>query len=331
MTDHKLHDDEASQAIDGIGDACWEISDRLIDSLKSHLIEHNKTPTLALLPDASIECFVDVWCKLYDRSPSEYMESLLGILESRFNLSRDELVQVAVERLTPSEVFTTGQSPQELLDKLADETTPESQRWDLILQAEVTSFDDEQIEELCQLLYVYILEKRDSSDTSDLVAVASAIRKLAANIRLKDLSRLSDVLSSEHVAPIPLEIELEVAKVIVRKLSQTPPDADDSERELSDRLMELVQTYLKPRLLSRQLYGATALNAVLAILLLRANHTQEVVRMLVELPSIWFLELVARRASRLREQLLSRFSPKDFESYSKGLDAVLNAISQGQS
>lgn len=340
MTDPELHNEETCQAVDddvidpyvGYESLGNDFSEGLHTAIKEFAASNpEQKPPNSWLQTESLRCFLDMWWGRFKCTPKESLSSFLEFLQSRCHLDHDELECLTMEYFSPCGALRTEWSPQELLDKLTDAPVPDSERRDLILQAEVATFENGQIEDLNQLLYRFILEKRNSNGVNDLIAVGSAIRKLAAIIRIEDLNLVGEILSPEHRTPIPLEIELEVAKVVARKLAQAPPVADDTEPELSARLMELVRTYLNPRLLSRQLYGATALNAILALLLLRAHQTQEVVTMLVELPSTWFAELVARRASRLRAQLLSRFPSQEFESYSKGLDAVLQALPQGQS
>lgn len=336
MTNPELHNSEASQGIEHSKiDPLFEyvelandVSEALNSAYSDFHSSEGQDPARSWWLAEFLSCCFETCRNRFNSTPKELLRSSLDLFQSRWNIHRDELERWVVEYFLSVESSTEEASAEELLNRLADSGTPAAKQRELILQAEVTSFDDEQAEKLARLLYQYIIENRDSNNANDLVAVGSAIRKFVANLQVEEFHYVSDILSAEHRTPVPMEIELEVAKVVVRKLAQSPPDSDDAERELAARLMELVQTYLNPRLLSRQRYGATALNALLAILLLRARQTQEVIAMLVDLPSTWFVELVVRRASRLRDQLARQFTAGQLGSYAKGLDAALQALSK---
>ena len=102
--------------------------------------------------------------------------------------------------------------------------------------------------------------------------------------------------------------------MIVRKLKANSTKPHDALPELGDRLREIADTYLNPRLLTREKYGAIALNAILGLVLLRSLHFFEILRRVSELNAPWFRQLLARRSARLRDELNQGFSgnpPKD--------------------
>jgi hypothetical protein len=173
----------------------------------------------------------------------------------------------------------------------------------VVLAAEVLPFRDDQASELCDHLMEFVLQFRDSNEAEDLVAVSSAIRKLVAYLPAERLGDLAELIDSSHRLPVPLEIELEVTKTIARKLSVEPPNIDDSEPILGDRLFDITSTYLNPRLLSREKYGATALNAALSLLLLRSRHAQDLIQLVQNARTSWFTELLQRRLARLLDDL----------------------------
>ncbi len=167
----------------------------------------------------------------------------------------------------------------------------------LIVEAEVIDFKPEQLGPLNTVLRDFIAECRESNSPDDLVAVSSAIRKCVATLKADEaLSYTSQLLEAGPRTPVPLEVELELVKMIVRKLTANPPEPNDSLPELGDRLLEIAKIYLNPRLLVREKYGAVTLNAILALVLLRSRHVAEVSQILSELKVPWFRQLVARRA-----------------------------------
>ncbi len=192
----------------------------------------------------------------------------------------------------------------------------------MVIEAEVIPFGPEEREQLRAILRRFIEEFRNSNDPEDLVAVGSAIRKYVATMDPNNLATLGVLLAADQNGTVPLEVELEVAKTLVRKLVSDPPEEPNSQPELADRLMEMAGAYLNARLLSREKYGAAALNAVLAILLLRSRHVAALLRILHELPVPWFTQLVVRRAGRIRGDVSGRFAKARADRYLESINLL---------
>ncbi len=120
---------------------------------------------------------------------------------------------------------------------------------------------------------------------------------------LPDVARL---LEARSEAPFSLEAEVELTKMVVRKLTANPPRGDDEFPGLAEQLLEIMRTYLSPRLLGREKYGAIALNAILGLILLRSRHAAEVLRILSELRAPWFKQSLAVRVKRIEPELKER-------------------------
>ncbi len=73
-------------------------------------------------------------------------------------------------------------------------------------------------------------------------------------------------------------------------------------------IARVVDVYARPRLLPREKYGAVALNAILGLVLSRSGRDAEVVERMRSLDVPWFQQLLARRAARLRTDLVARDS-----------------------
>ncbi len=211
---------------------------------------------------------------------------------------------------------------REVIEKLKSGKLSEEEKRKLIIEAEALEFDGEQAQELNSLLRSFIEQYRDSNKPDDLVAVASAIRKYVATMRMEDLASVAMLLDVGHNGAVPLEVELELAKMLVRKLIANPPERADAEPELADHLMDMARTYLSPRMLSRDKYGAVAVNAVFALLLLRSRHAEDLVGILAKLDIPWFTQLVARRALRVRQAFGGGFSREQCERYLQCFDAL---------
>ncbi|MGO8746771.1 MAG: hypothetical protein ACLQNE_12345 [Thermoguttaceae bacterium] len=214
-------------------------------------------------------------------------------------------------------------TPVALISKIASETASREEKRRAVIESEVVAFLPHQAVTLNRLLRRFIEQYRNSDDQQDVAAVGAAIRKYVATMNRDDLSALAILLDAEHNATVPIEVELEVAKTLVRRLIQSPPEEPDCEPSISDRLYEIVRTYLNPRLLSRDKVAAVALNAVLALCLLRSRHTSEMVSALKRLRVSWFSELVVRRASQIRNTLRERLPTEQAERFAEQLAALI--------
>ena len=210
-------------------------------------------------------------------------------------------------------------APEALLQRLESETTSHEEKRRAVIEIEVITFPPESAETLNRSLYQFIQQHRDSDIQEDIVAVGCAIRKYVAVMSQDDLSHLAVLLDARHNAAVPIEVELEITKTLVRKLTQVPPEKPDSEPRLADRLHEIVELYLNPRLLARDKFAAVALNAILSLCLLRSAYTDKVQQSLQALQVSWFSELVLRRASQIQEVLQRTSSVEQASRYGEQL------------
>lgn len=195
---------------------------------------------------------------------------------------------------------------QELLAVLADSTADNLERRQAVLETEVFAFDANDVPQLHAALLQFIQTHRDSNDPEDQVAVASAVRKLIAEATAADLDSFAFLLESGSRAPVPLEVELEVAKMVVRKLTASPPLAAEFDSRLTDQLFDIACTYLNDRLLGREKYAAVTVNAVLALLLLHSLHLSEVIQRVGQLRTEWFKTMLKRRGTQVAREIHER-------------------------
>ena len=181
------------------------------------------------------------------------------------------------------------------------------ERRKLILEAEALPFRGQQAAEIAPLLWQFIEDYRGSNVSADLVAVASAIRNYVATAPADQAFRAAaSLLKAEGRLPLPIDLELEIARMVVRKLTANPPAGQDQYPELARSLAELANTYLNPRLLAREKHGAVALNAVLAIVLTDDPRADQVIERARQLDVAWFQQLLGRCAARLCTDLGAR-------------------------
>jgi hypothetical protein len=220
----------------------------------------------------------------------------------------------------------TGLTAQLIIQRLRDESLPLLDRRKTIAIAEVHAVDASESAELKPLLRTYVERFRDSKDPADLVAVGSAVRKYVALLDEDEIASIGFLLEAGHRAAVSPEIELEVAKMVLRKLSATLPEQADPYPELGERLMELARTYLNARLLPRPHLGATALNSVLGLVLLRSRYLAEVYGILSKLRLEWFKQQLARRAGKLFDDLSVRFPAERSQPHREQLASLQDAL-----
>lgn len=210
-------------------------------------------------------------------------------------------------------------SPDQILERLKDENVSDENLRNLIVHGEVLKFEPNQISELVPILHKFILDYRSSNDSTDQVAVGSAVRKMVAYLDQSSFHIITDLLDSGHRNQITPEIELELVKSIVRKLKFSPFDKNDALPELSGRLEEIVRVYLNSRMLSRKNYGAIVLNAFNALFLLRSDHFKKVLTYIEQNNVEWFSELLKERTERLMNQVEDRFKDPPSRKFLKSL------------
>ncbi|MCH8042931.1 MAG: hypothetical protein IID44_04355 [Planctomycetes bacterium] len=182
-------------------------------------------------------------------------------------------------------------TPDQLLDQLANAGTNPPCR--LLCEAELTRFVPSQHEALLPLLWRYILNHRNSNDRDELVAVGSAIRKYIAIMPMDRMGELAVLLKSGNRSPLPIELEIEVAKMVYRNFEVHPPVDANPQPELAQRLLEIVQAYTNPRILLRDKHSAAASLAIEAIVSMRSSLAEQAWQAAISCPYRWFAELVS--------------------------------------
>ena len=194
--------------------------------------------------------------------------------------------------------------PRGLLDIL----TPEGENIspNHIIEAEITRFDLQQQHRLLPVLWSYIHAHRNSSTPGELIAVASAIRKYIAIMPMEKMETLAALLDPENRSPLPLELELEVAKMIYRNFEVHPPTHANVRSQLASNLMQMAQAYLNPRLLLRDKYSACASLAIEAIVAMRSSLAEEAWDSALRSPHHWFGEIINADLAELGGRWSSR-------------------------
>jgi hypothetical protein len=204
----------------------------------------------------------------------------------------DPLVIVSKEIERPIvDADLDGATPVRLLQKLVAAGTNASPR--LICLIELASFTSSEMELLLPLLWQFILANRDSNRRDVLIGIGAAIRKYVAIMPIERMKDLATLLEPNHRSPLPIELELEIAKMVYRNCEVHPPVGEDTQPELAARLWEMARDYLNPRFLLRDKGSAVASMAIEAVVAMRSSLAAEAFEKLKECPFVWFVELVS--------------------------------------
>jgi len=207
---------------------------------------------------------------------------------------------VAVDRARDPQAAT----PDELVSKLVEDG--ESVSPETIFNIELTRFDAEQRDVLLPRLWDYILAHRDSNDRKQLTAVASAIRKYIAIMPMDRMGELAVLLDPAHKAALPIELEIEVAKMIYRNFEVHPPSTRDPEPQLAGRLWEMVEAYTNPRVFLRDKHATAASLAIEAIIAMRGSLSERAWQVARDCPHAWFAELVSDNLDQLHQRWMAK-------------------------
>jgi hypothetical protein len=197
-------------------------------------------------------------------------------------------------------------SPSEILRRFNDTSLSIEERRLTVLFAETTAFDDSQRPELLSLLHRYILDERFSSDEDAQTSVGSAIRKFAMNMDESLFEQYAEFFEPSETETLSCELELELAKSLTWRIVYEPFDTNQDFPNLREKLTELAQDYLSPRLVLQKNYASVALSAVLAALLLGDDKSGNLVAEIHALKLDWFASLFVRRIRKTHEELKSR-------------------------
>ena len=185
----------------------------------------------------------------------------------------------------------SGELTSDQLLRQLDEAGPDAPS-SLLCTIELARFVPSQRQVLLPLLWEHILNHRDSNDQDELVGVAAAIRKYIAIMPMVEMGHLVTLLETGHRSPLPVELEIEVAKMIYRNFEVNPPVDEDPQPELAQRLWEMVQAYINPRVLLRNKISAVTSLAIEAIIAMRSPLAEQVWRAAIACPYRWFADLV---------------------------------------
>ena len=137
-----------------------------------------------------------------------------------------------------------------------------------------------------------------------------------------DIGIAVELMKSEGSLAVPIGVELEVAKMVVQRVVEDSSIDASRFPELAEAMLSNARLYSTARMINREFYNATALNSVLACLLMQHSESQSLcIQILQDSPS-WFSRLCSNRLNRIRSELASQDDSK-----SRRLVQHLNSLS----
>lgn len=195
-------------------------------------------------------------------------------------------------------------SNERLLELLSNTRLSLPRRRALILEAEVRDFGGVERESIVPLLFEFIERYRFVDEEESLIAVSAAIRKSALNMNENEFDRYAALFDPTSTESVPCEVELELTKASVWRLTFELINSNSLGVELAKRLEELAENYLKPRLIVQKNFAAIALNAVVGLVLIPAFELKTVKQLVNELNISWFSDHIVNRLEQIENALV---------------------------
>jgi hypothetical protein len=212
-------------------------------------------------------------------------------------------VRSRIEESVP-EIAKHGSRFDSLLNSLRSGLdTPTKQAIDAVLEIQVTPIPEVDLEETVQLLVSFVKKHRETNSQKILIAVGAAIRKVLLNIRADQLGLAAELMQSSGSLEVPIEVELEVAKMVVHRFRYAPNTSVAGLTVLAELLLENAKVYSKANLVNREYYGATALNSVLSIVLMSHEEASALIHHIENNSPGWFVDLVKNRLRRMAKEI----------------------------
>lgn len=181
--------------------------------------------------------------------------------------------------------------------------SPSSEAVDAVLEIQCLPIPEALKNETLLNLVEFIKKHRATNSQKILIAVGSAIRKVLLNIGDEDLSLAVELMKTTGSLEVPIEVELEVAKMVVHRFRYAPHTSTEGLDELAALLLENAKIYSRANLVNREYYGATALNSVLSIVLTRHKEATELIHHIESNSPGWFVDLVKSRLRRMAKEI----------------------------
>ena len=188
-------------------------------------------------------------------------------------------------------------SSEIVLARLEDTNANEDDYNETVLFAETVEFGPEEIPRLLNSLGQFISKNRCSIKEKTIVSLGAAIRKFAMNMPEDRFDGYASWLSPGETTYLDHRVELELVQGISWRLTFVPCSIGSVPHQMIETLQEIASQYASPRFIVQKNYAATAVEATVALVLLRiltdsTNEAKQLMEGVCKLDRDWFNELV---------------------------------------
>lgn len=219
-----------------------------------------------------------------------------------------------------------GPSAHEILKCLTDETCGETERRRAAIMAALSSFAPSDRPALCVALRDFVLREIFHEEQTDIVATGAAVRAWARETTVEGLAAFTEFLVAGASQAPPIEVEVEMLKgicgrlVAARQFDRTPL------MPLENALWEIVDDYLRPRLIRRRKVAPLVVEAISALFMMQSDRRNELISRIQQLNVRWLPRTICSLLSRKLEQIKD-LSDSTTEAVRQELNGVIGTLS----
>ncbi|MEK6238999.1 MAG: hypothetical protein N2C14_30155 [Planctomycetales bacterium] len=201
-------------------------------------------------------------------------------------------------------------STETILSRLEDAAASQDALNETVLFAETAEFEPDQLPRLLDSLEQFISKNRCAGNEKTIVSLGAAIRKFAMNMPEDRFDKYANWLMPGETAYLDHDVELELVQGVSSRFAYSPVSINVAPNQLINTLQEIASQYASPRFIVQKNYAATAVEATVALVLLRifTDSTGEAKRLMetVSENHPWFHELVRDQLQETAEHMASR-------------------------
>lgn len=290
----RMHQDVASKALQSVFNAH---SEAMRDSLRVH------SRLAEMLKGVSLR--TQVFDKLLQAQRLPQL-AISNALSEMLEAQRKAIQEAVRTELLSYEASLTEEQRdfRHLLNLVREDLDiPSEESLNAVLQIQTTTIPAEMRTEAIWTLAEFVRKHRSSNLQNVVVAVGAAIRKVLLNVSDDDLELATELMKPAGNLEIPVEVDLEVAKMVVHRFRYSPSTPTTNLKELVAILLDNALTYCKPNLVNRDFYGAAALNSALSVVLMRHEKVPTMIDHIEAVSPAWFIDLVKSRLRRMAKEM----------------------------
>lgn len=196
-----------------------------------------------------------------------------------------------------------GPSAHDILRCLTDETCGETERRRAAIMAALSSFAPSDRPALCVALRDFVLREIFHEEQTDIVATGAAVRAWARETTVEGLAAFTEFLVAGASQAPPIEVEVEMLKGICGRLVAARQFDRKPLMPLENAIWEIVDDYLRPRLIRRRKVAVLVVEAISALFMMQSDRRDELISRIQQHNVRWLPRTICSLLSRKLEQI----------------------------